>query len=86
MPITPTTVKKTNYHMRPVLRRFIRIMSLITKQPMCRKDIAKQLDIDPSTVSRYMIVLCEELPKIRVVNRTKPGKGGSTPTLYYWLD
>ena len=84
MPITPTTVKKTNYHMRPVLRRFIRIMSLITKQPMCRNDIAKQLDIDPSTVSRYMIVLCEELPLIRRIKR-KPNKPGGVP-VYYYLD
>lgn len=81
------TVKKTANHIRPVLRRFAKIMKLITKQPISVSEIAKQIDIDITTARRYMMIIQEEFPQVRVIPRrgNRKGAGNGGVTMYYWL-
>ena len=78
-------IKKTGNHIRPVLRTYIRIMRLIIQGEYCVKEIANILSLDASTISRYLKIICEEIPEVQYTYyRNKTGRG-SAGKYYRWV-
>lgn len=78
-------IKKTGHYIRPVLRTYIKIMRLVVQGEYCVKEIAHILSLDPSTISRYLKIICEEIPEVQVTYyRNKTGRG-SARKYYRWV-
>ena len=78
-------IKKTGRCIRPVLRRYIKIMRVVIQGECCVKEIAEIVGADRSTVSRYLKVICEEIPEIEATYyKNKNGQGG-LGKYYRWV-
>ena len=78
-------IKKTGYYIRPVLRTYIRVMRLVVQGEYCQKEIADILSLDASTISRYLKIICEEIPEVQATyHKNKTGRG-SAGKYYRWV-
>ena len=70
------THKKTDNIIRPVLRRYIRIMLQVVKGEYSVTEIANLTCLHRSTVSRYLKIIAEEIPEIEHSYEKRGGSGG----------